>query len=235
MQIKIHGFSCLLLLVVSSPKLVQKSEPHMWRHRHAPTHAHHHIPIWAFGLRQRKKEQSSFFPSAHERAQHRSRAYKYPPQASEVPACPEHDTRTPPPGTTTNRPIEAGRQSMDGQGNSGSAGAGDCDAVARAFVDYYYRTFDASRAALAVLYGQTSMLSFEGHAVAGAEEIGRKLAQLPLEQCRHAVCTLDSQPSPSFPGSVLVFVSGTLQLAGEEHQLRFSQVARRTHAISARQ
>ncbi|RLN22378.1 hypothetical protein C2845_PM07G26790 [Panicum miliaceum] len=116
---------------------------------------------------------------------------------------------------------------MDGgqPGSGGGAGANDCDAVARAFVEYYYRTFDANRGALAALYGpHTSVLSFEGHAVAGAEEIGRKLAQLPFDQCRHSVSTVDCQPSPSFPGSILVFVSGNLQLAGEGHQLRFSQM-----------
>jgi hypothetical protein len=115
---------------------------------------------------------------------------------------------------------------MDGQpGSGGGAGDDDCDAVARAFVEYYYRTFDANRGALAALYGpHTSVLSFEGHAVAGAEEIGRKLAQLPFDQCRHSVSTVDCQPSPSLPGSILVFVSGNLQLAGEDHQLRFSQV-----------
>ena len=112
---------------------------------------------------------------------------------------------------------------MDGQGNA-DAGGSQCDIVARAFVDHYYRTFDFDRAALSALYGQTSMLSFEGHAVAGAEEIGQKLAQLPFQQCRHTVSTVDCQPSPSFPGTILVFVSGNLQLAGEEHQLRFSQV-----------
>ena len=110
---------------------------------------------------------------------------------------------------------------MDGQPAGGGGGAGgDCDAVARAFVDYYYRTFDADRGALAALYApHTSVLSFEGHAVAGAEEIGRKLAQLPFGQCRHSVSTVDCQPSPSFPGSILVFVSGNLQLAGEDHQM----------------
>ncbi|CAO2171709.1 unnamed protein product, partial [Urochloa humidicola] len=123
--------------------------------------------------------------------------------------------------------VAAVLSNMDGQpgGNAGGGGAGnDCDAVARAFVEYYYNTFDASRGALAALYGHTSMLSFEGHAVAGAEEIGQKLAQLPFDQCRHSICTVDCQPSPSFPGSILVFVSGNLQLAGEEHQLRFSQM-----------
>ncbi|KAM3333058.1 hypothetical protein ACQJBY_028271 [Aegilops geniculata] len=117
---------------------------------------------------------------------------------------------------------------MDGQGKEGGSGAGgagsECDVVGRAFVEYYYQTFDANRGALATLYGGTSVLSFEGHRVAGAAEIGLKLAQLPFEQCRHSICTIDCQPTPSFPGGILVFVSGNLQLAGEEHQLRFSQM-----------
>jgi hypothetical protein len=114
---------------------------------------------------------------------------------------------------------------MDGQGKEGGGGAGsEYDVVARAFVDYYYQTFDTNRAALAALYGNTSMLSFEGHLVAGAQEIGLKLAQLPFEQCRHSISTIDCQPTPSFQGGILVFVSGNLQLGGEEHKLRFSQV-----------
>lgn len=126
------------------------------------------------------------------------------------------------------------RQTMDGQGKEGSnnGGGSECDVVARAFVEYYYQTFDTNRAALAALYGHTSVLSFEGHRVAGAEEIGRKLAQLPFEQCRHSVSTVDCQPTPSFPGGMLVFVSGNLQLAGEEHQLRFSQVKSILESIS---
>lgn len=118
---------------------------------------------------------------------------------------------------------------MDGQGkegagdNNGGAGS-EYDVVARAFVEYYYQTFDTNRAALAALYGSTSMLSFEGHPVAGAQVIGLKLAQLPFEQCRHSICTVDCQPTPSFPGGILVFVSGNLLLGGEEHQLRFSQM-----------
>ncbi|KAM0865773.1 hypothetical protein ACQ4PT_043049 [Festuca glaucescens] len=113
---------------------------------------------------------------------------------------------------------------MDGQGKEGGGAGSESDVVARAFVDYYYQMFDTNRAALAALYGNTSMLSFEGHLVAGAPEIGLKLAQLPFEQCRHSICTVDCQPTPSFPGGILVFVSGNLQLGGEEHQLRFSQM-----------
>ncbi|XP_008803212.1 nuclear transport factor 2B [Phoenix dactylifera] len=95
--------------------------------------------------------------------------------------------------------------------------------VAKAFVNHYYHLFDTNRAALAPLYHHTSMLSFEGQKIQGAEEIGQKLAQLPFEHCRHFISTIDSQPSP-FGGGILVFVSGNLQLQGEEHQLKFSQM-----------
>ncbi|TKW17173.1 hypothetical protein SEVIR_5G348800v4 [Setaria viridis] len=165
-----------------------------------------------------------------QRAPPRPRAYKYRrevllllPQLPRAREHPEHERTT----TARHQRRVADRRrrtcAMDGQPGNGG-GAGGSDAVARAFVEYYYNTFDASRGALAALYGHTSMLSFEGHAVAGAEAIGRKLAQLPFDQCRHSICTVDCQPSPSFPGSILVFVSGNLQLAGEEHQLRFSQM-----------
>ncbi|XP_073005337.1 nuclear transport factor 2B-like [Typha latifolia] len=102
--------------------------------------------------------------------------------------------------------------------------AGDqLEMVAKAFVDHYYNLFDTSRAALASLYGHTSMLSFEGEKFIGADDIGRKLTQLPLGQCKHFASTIDCQPS-AFAGGIIVFVSGNLQLLGEEHQLKFSQM-----------
>ncbi|EHA8589118.1 nuclear transport factor 2B [Cocos nucifera] len=95
--------------------------------------------------------------------------------------------------------------------------------VAKAFVNHYYHLFDNNRAALATLYHHTSMLSFEGQKFLGVEQIGQKLTQLPFEQSKHFISTIDSQPSP-FGGGILVFVSGNLQLSGEEHQLKFSQM-----------
>ncbi|KAG7959372.1 hypothetical protein I3843_10G066500 [Carya illinoinensis] len=95
--------------------------------------------------------------------------------------------------------------------------------VGRAFVDHYYHLFDKDRAALSSLYQQTSMLTFEGQKIVGVEEISSKLNQLPFDQCQHEVSTIDSQPS-SCTGGIMVFVSGNLQLPGEEHHLRFSQM-----------
>ncbi|KAJ8459775.1 hypothetical protein OPV22_032701 [Ensete ventricosum] len=99
----------------------------------------------------------------------------------------------------------------------------DPDAVAKAFVDHYYRTFDGNRAALGGLYQDASMLTFEGVKIQGAAAIVAKLTTLPFQQCVHAISTVDCQPSGP-AGGVLVFVSGSLQLAGESHTLKFSQM-----------
>nr|GEU56871.1 nuclear transport factor 2B [Tanacetum cinerariifolium] len=99
----------------------------------------------------------------------------------------------------------------------------DPDAVSKAFVDHYYTTFDTNRAGLANLYQESSMLTFEGQNIQGAANIVAKLTSLPFQQCKHTITTVDCQPSGS-SGGVLVFVSGNLQLAGEQHALKFSQM-----------
>ncbi|KAK3035072.1 hypothetical protein RJ639_032574 [Escallonia herrerae] len=95
--------------------------------------------------------------------------------------------------------------------------------VGRAFVDHYYNLFDSDRVSLSSLYHPTSMLSFEGQKVQGVDEICSKLKSLPFGQCHHVISTVDTQPSP-FPGGIMVLVSGSLHLPGEDHPLRFSQM-----------
>ncbi|THU50840.1 hypothetical protein C4D60_Mb06t24570 [Musa balbisiana] len=99
----------------------------------------------------------------------------------------------------------------------------DQDRVAKAFVDHYYQTFDSNRAALGRLYQDGSMLTFEGAKIQGAAAIVAKLTSLPLQQCAHAISTIDCQPSGP-AGGILVFVSGSLQLGGEQHSIKFSQM-----------
>uniref|UniRef100_M4EML5 NTF2 domain-containing protein n=1 Tax=Brassica campestris TaxID=3711 RepID=M4EML5_BRACM len=101
----------------------------------------------------------------------------------------------------------------------------DPDAVAKAFVEHYYTTFDSNRAGLVSLYQEGSMLSFEGQKIQGSQNIVAKLTSLPFQQRKHNITTVDCQPSGPANG-MLVFVSGNLQLAGEQHALKFSQGTR---------
>lgn len=99
----------------------------------------------------------------------------------------------------------------------------DPDSLAKAFVEHYYKTFDSNRAGLGNLYQENSMLTFEGAKIQGSLAIVEKLAGLPFQQCLHNISTVDCQPSGP-GGGMLVFVSGSLQLSGEQHALKFSQV-----------
>lgn len=99
----------------------------------------------------------------------------------------------------------------------------DPDAVAKAFVEHYYSAFDSDRSGLGNLYQDASMLTFEGQKIQGSQNIVAKLTSLPFQQCQHSITTVDCQPSVP-AGSMLVFVSGNLQLPGEQHSLKFSQV-----------
>ncbi|CAN1152565.1 Nuclear transport factor 2A [Linum perenne] len=67
------------------------------------------------------------------------------------------------------------------------------------------------------------MLTFEGQKIQGSQNIVAKLTSLPFQQCQHSITTVDCQPSGP-AGGMLVFVSGNLQLSGEQHALKFSQV-----------
>ncbi|KAL5223330.1 hypothetical protein ABZP36_028043 [Zizania latifolia] len=99
----------------------------------------------------------------------------------------------------------------------------DPDAVAKAFVEHYYRTFDSNRPALVSLYQDGSMLTFEGQKFLGPAAIAGKLGSLPFAQCQHDIATVDCQPSGP-QGGMLVFVSGSLRTGPEEHPLKFSQM-----------
>lgn len=103
---------------------------------------------------------------------------------------------------------------------------GNEEEVASAFVNHYYHLFDNDRSSLSTLYNPTSLLTFEGQKIYGVENISNKLKQLPFDQCHHLISTVDSQPSSIAGGcgGIIVFVSGSLQLHGEDHHLRFSQV-----------
>ncbi|ONK77824.1 uncharacterized protein A4U43_C02F11110 [Asparagus officinalis] len=82
----------------------------------------------------------------------------------------------------------------------------DPDALAKAFVEHYYRTFDSNRAGLGNLYQESSMLTFEGAKTQGAQAIVAKLVGLPFQQClRHP--KTKTPPAASLSSSAVRFSS----------------------------
>ncbi|KAI8093829.1 uncharacterized protein BX664DRAFT_330681 [Halteromyces radiatus] len=98
----------------------------------------------------------------------------------------------------------------------------DFNAVAKAFVEFYYQTFDTSRQNLTSLYRNNSMLTFEGQQFQGAANITEKLVSLPFQKVAHRISTIDAQPSAA-DNSILVIVSGQLLIDEESNPQMFSQ------------
>ncbi|KAL0075432.1 hypothetical protein J3Q64DRAFT_1766572 [Phycomyces blakesleeanus] len=99
----------------------------------------------------------------------------------------------------------------------------DFNAVAKAFVDFYYETFDRNRQELTPLYRENSMLTFEGQQTVGAAAITEKLVNLPFQKVGHRISTTDAQPADFERGSILVSVTGLLLIDEEQNPQMFSQ------------
>ncbi|EIE85308.1 hypothetical protein G6F46_006479 [Rhizopus delemar] len=98
----------------------------------------------------------------------------------------------------------------------------DINAVAEAFVKFYYQTFDSNRAGLSNLYRNESMLTFEGQPVQGMNAIVEKLNSLPFQKVAHQITSCDAQPSgPS--GNIVVTVTGLLVVDDSPNPLMFCQ------------
>ncbi|RKO91347.1 hypothetical protein BDK51DRAFT_25129 [Blyttiomyces helicus] len=96
--------------------------------------------------------------------------------------------------------------------------------VAKAFVNFYYSTFDSSRPGLAPLYRDNSSLTFEGQQHVGVQAIVGKLSNLPFQQVQHRPSTIDAQFSDPSVGTILVAVTGQLLVDQEVNPLNFTQV-----------
>ncbi|XXQ33590.1 Nuclear transport factor 2 [Plasmodiophora brassicae] len=93
--------------------------------------------------------------------------------------------------------------------------------VAQAFVQHYYTMFDTNRTQLSSLYQPQSMLTFEGEAFMGAENIGNKLNSLPFRKVVHSIKTMDIQPSGC--NGILIVVCGDLKIDDDANPLKYSQ------------
>jgi len=100
----------------------------------------------------------------------------------------------------------------------------DINAIAKQFTDFYYATFDSNRSSLSSLYRQTSMLSWEGQPISGAEAISEKITTLPFASVQHKVTTIDAQPSSPTVPSIIVSITGLLVVDDSPNPLQFSQV-----------
>ncbi|KKA27770.1 hypothetical protein TD95_004445, partial [Thielaviopsis punctulata] len=89
------------------------------------------------------------------------------------------------------------------------------------FVEFYYNTFDSNRRSLESLYRQNSMLTFESASSLGSSAIAEKLAGLPFQKVKHAVSTLDAQPTVQ--DGVLVLVTGQLLVDEEQRPMNYTQ------------
>ncbi|KAG5063233.1 hypothetical protein JHK85_004416 [Glycine max] len=70
----------------------------------------------------------------------------------------------------------------------------DPNALAKAFMEHYYNTFDTSRSGLANLYQQSSMLTLKGQKIQGASNIVAKLTSFPFQQCHHSISSVNWNP-----------------------------------------
>ncbi|KAL1953166.1 hypothetical protein VTO42DRAFT_3426 [Malbranchea cinnamomea] len=93
--------------------------------------------------------------------------------------------------------------------------------IAQQFVQFYYKTFDENRSALASLYRNESMLTFETTSLQGAPAILEKLTSLPFQKVVHQVSTFDAQPSNN--GGIIVMVTGALLVDDEQKPMSYSQ------------
>ncbi|GAA6056324.1 hypothetical protein JCM3770_000670 [Rhodotorula araucariae] len=99
----------------------------------------------------------------------------------------------------------------------------DINAIAKQFTDYYYDIFSKDRKALAPLYRDHSMLSFEAQQFQGTAAIIEKLTSLPFTSIQHRVTTMDAQPAALDKASMIVLVTGQLITGDEANPLSFSQ------------
>ncbi|KAJ3762600.1 nuclear transport factor 2 [Lentinula raphanica] len=99
----------------------------------------------------------------------------------------------------------------------------DINTIAQQFVEFYYSTFDGNRSNLSSLYRAGSMLTWEGTPIQSAASIIEKLTTLPFSKVQHKVETLDAQPSSPSTPSIIVAVTGLLQVDDSPNPLQFSQ------------
>eukprot|EP00933_Yihiella_yeosuensis_P083544 TRINITY_DN97783_c0_g1_i1.p1 TRINITY_DN97783_c0_g1~~TRINITY_DN97783_c0_g1_i1.p1 ORF type:complete len:129 (-),score=6.90 TRINITY_DN97783_c0_g1_i1:126-512(-) len=96
-------------------------------------------------------------------------------------------------------------------------------AVGQQFAQGFYQAFDSNRQSLQPMYGDQSLLTFEGEQFMGAANIVQKLVSLPFQSVQHSIVKADYQPIPGTQ-NVAVFITGNLIVNGNSaNPLKFSE------------
>ncbi|XP_045193586.1 probable nuclear transport factor 2 [Mercenaria mercenaria] len=93
--------------------------------------------------------------------------------------------------------------------------------IGKSFVEHFYTLYDTPgrKQELCALYDDNALLTFENDQKQGKVGITEKHMALTA-QTKHAITTLDSQPTPD--GGVIVIVMGQIQTEGEDKPLGFN-------------
>lgn len=81
--------------------------------------------------------------------------------------------------------------------------------VSTSFAQHYYNMFDSNRSNLGNLYVDVSILQFENDVVIGKDAITKKLTSLRMSTVKHALTTVDGQPT--IDSGIIVHVVGQLK------------------------
>merc|ERR1719251_862525 len=94
--------------------------------------------------------------------------------------------------------------------------------IATHFVKHYFGLFDGgNRAQLGSLYRDQSMLSFEGEAFKGVQQIINKLTNLKFQKSQHSVNNMLVQDTGD--GGMMILVIGSIKVDDSPNSIKFSQ------------
>ena len=95
----------------------------------------------------------------------------------------------------------------------------DFQTIGQQFCEHYYNTISQNRGDLADLYTGDSMLTYEGEAYMGVENIMEKLGSLPA--IRHQITTFDAQPTVG--EGIVCMIGGDLYIDSDSNPVKFAQ------------
>jgi hypothetical protein len=108
-----------------------------------------------------------------------------------------------------------------GPGALAHSTASDASGLGASFAQQYFSVFSTNRASLGGVYRDTSQLTFEGRAAAGAAAVVAEVSRLP--EGTQELATLDVQPITPDGATVLVTITGRIVIAGESNALATAQ------------